>query len=215
VVLATAAAAAVAAAITLPAGANSASDPDATFVNCLRTNGVDIPADTRGFAIKQWLAAHDSQPSVSDAIQKCAPDAKKDGGNGAVEVQKLIACLKDHGLQPPSAGDQLKQWLGDQEGDAAKAALKACGVAIRKGEDDQGGAEIADCLRKAGLAIPAGAEGLTLKNWIRDHADEPAVTDALKQCAMSKPGECGGGEDVKPGAPKADATEPPDLTVQQ
>src|SRR5580765_7683361 len=123
VVLATAAAAAVTAAITLPAGADSGSgsDPDATFVNCLRTNGVDIPADTRGFAIKQWILAHDSQPSVTDAMKKCAPDEKMGGG---IAVDSLLACLKGKGLNPPTAPDQLKQWLGSQD----RSVVKACGV---------------------------------------------------------------------------------------
>ena len=223
VVLATAAAAAVAAAITIPAGADSSSDPDAKFVNCMRTNGVDMPADLRGVAIKQWILAHDA-PSVEDAIKKCAPDSKKDGGNGAIEVQTLIACLKDHDLQPPSAPDQLKQWMGEQQGDAARAALNACGVQIRKAGDD-GGADIADCLRKAGANVPAGAEGATLKNWILDHSGEPAVADALKKCEMAKPGECAGpaGGPRKPGddgtapapAPKPEETATPDISIQQ
>jgi hypothetical protein len=220
VVLATAAAAAVAAAITIPAGADSGSgsDSDATFVNCLRTNGVDIPADTRGVAIKQWFFAHES-PSVEDAIQKCAPDAKKRAGNGEIEVQKLITCLKDHGLQPPAAPDQLKDWMGNQ----SKDTLKACGVEI--GKTDRGGAELADCLRKNGAAVPAGADGMTLKNWIRDHAGEPAVANAMSKCEMAKPGECAGpaGGPRKPGddgnapapAPKPEATDTPGLTLQQ
>jgi hypothetical protein len=213
VVLATAAAAAVAAAITIPAGADSASDPDATFVNCLRTNGVDIPADTRGVAIKQWILAHDA-PSVEDAIQKCAPDAKK---GDAIEVNKLIACLRDHGLQPPTAPDRLKDWMGSQSNDV----LKACGVEIRKA--DHGGADLADCLRKNGANVPAGADGMTLKNWIHDHADEPAVKDAMDKCEMAKPGECAGpaGGPGKPDdqgmtpAPKPEATATPDISIQQ
>jgi hypothetical protein len=204
------AATAVAAAVTIPAIADSdQGDPaDATFVSCLRTNGIDIPAGTRGFAIKQWLVAHDS-PSVNDALKKCAPDAKQ---GDPVEVTRLIACLKDHGLQPPTDPVALKQWLGEQDGDAVRNALKACGVDIRK-DDDRGDAELADCLRKAGANVPPGAEGMTLKNWIRDHYDEPAVADALKRCEMDKPGECTGG-DVKPAAPpKAEPT--PSLTIQQ
>ena len=89
------AATAVAAAITIPAiandsgsGSGSGSDPDATLVNCMRTNGVDIPADARGFAIKQWVAAHEAQPSVMDALKKCAPDAKR---GDSIGVEKLTA----------------------------------------------------------------------------------------------------------------------------
>lgn len=218
VVLATAAAAAVAAAITLPAGADSSSDPDATFVNCMRTNGVDIPADTRGFAIKQWIAAHQSQASVLDAMKKCAPDEKRGGG---IAVDSLVACLKSHGLNPPAAPDQLKQWLSTQDA----SVVKACGVEIRKGEDDHGGADIADCLRKNGAAVPAGAEGVTLKNWIRDHMDEPAVASALQKCEMAKPGECAGpaGGPKKPEEqapapaqkPDATPTPTPSISIEQ
>jgi hypothetical protein len=214
VVLATAVAAAVAAAITLPAGADSGSDPDATFVNCMRTNGIDIPADTRGFAIKQWIAAHESQPSVTDALKKCAPDEKKGGG---IAVDSLVACLKSHGLQPPTDPVALKQWLASQDA----SVIKACGVEI--GKDDHGGADIADCLRKNGANVPAGADGMTLKNWIRDHAGEQAVADAMSKCEMAKPGECAGpaGDEKKPDdhapapGPKPEGTATPDLTVQQ
>jgi hypothetical protein len=200
------AATAVAAAITIPALADSGSspDPEATFVNCMRTNGIDIPADTRGFAIKQWIAAHESQPSVTDALKKCAPDEKKGGG---IAVDSLVACLKSHGLQPPTDPVALKQWLASQDA----SAIKACGVEI--GKDDHGGADLADCLRTNGANVPAGADGMTLKNWIHDHAGEPAVADALKKCAMAKPGECGG--DVKPAAPKPEETATPDISIQQ
>jgi hypothetical protein len=205
------AATAVAAAVTIPAvadsgsGSGSGSDPnEAAFVNCMRTNGVDIPADTRGFAIKQWIAAHDSQPSVNEALKKCAPDAKIGDGNGPAE---LIACLKSKGLNPPTAIDQLKDWIGSQD----PAVIKSCGVEMRK--DDHGGQDIADCLRKNGANVPAGLDGAALKNWILDHQSEPAVADALKKCEMDKP-DCGGG-DVKPAAPpKPDSTVTPTITEQ-
>lgn len=195
------AATAVAAAVTIPAvadsGSGSGSDPkEVAFVNCMRTNGIDIPADAHGFAIKQWIAAHESQPSVTDALKKCAPDDRIGGG-----PQELIACLKSKGLNPPAALDQLKQWMSTQDA----SVLKACGVEMRK--DDHGGADIADCLRKTGVNVPADAEGVTLKNWIRDHYDEPAVADALKKCSMDKPSECGGGE-VKPAAPPKESVTP-------
>jgi hypothetical protein len=211
------AATAVAAAVTIPAVADSdpSPDPEATLVNCMRTNGIDIPADTRGFAIKQWIAAHESQPSVMDALKKCAPDEKK---GDSIAVASLVACLKSHGLQPPTDPVALKQWLLSQN----PSVIKACGVEI--GKDDHGGADIADCLRKNGANVPAGAEGLTLKNWIRDHASEPAVADALKKCEMAKPGDCAGPADgpkkeddhgIAPAAPKPEATATPDITVQQ
>ena len=204
------AATAVAAAVTIPAvadsgsGSGSGTDPEATFVNCMRTNGVDIPADARGIAIKQWVGAHESQPSVADALKKCAPAARIGDGNGPRE---LVACLKSKGLNPPTAPDQLKQWLGSQDA----SVVKSCGVEMRK--DDHSGADIADCLRKNGADVPAGLDGMALKNWIADHQDDPAVADALKKCQMDKP-DCGAG-DVKPAAPaKPDATVTPEIAQQ-
>jgi hypothetical protein len=214
------AATAVAAAVTIPAiadsgsGSGSGTDPkEVAFVNCMRTNGVDIPADAHGFAIKQWIAAHESQPSVTEALNKCAGDDRQ---SDSVGVKELTTCLKSKGLNPPSDPVALKQWLGSQD----PAVIKSCGVEMGKA-DDRSGQELADCLRKNGAAVPAGADGMTLKNWIVDHANEPAVADAMRKCGMDKPGQCDGGGDVKPapgpGAekPKPEATATPDLTVQQ
>jgi len=215
------AATAVAAAVTIPAladsgsGSGSGTDPkEVAFVNCMRTNGVDIPADAHGFAIKQWIAAHESQPSVTEALKKCAGDDRR---GDSVGVEQLVTCLKSKGLNPPTDPVALKQWLGSQD----PAVVKACGVETRKA-DDRGGEELADCLRKNGANVPADADGVTLKNWIVDHANEPAVADALKKCGMDKPGECAG-----PGGPKEpddhgvapaqkpEATASPDITIQQ
>jgi hypothetical protein len=115
---ATAASAAVTAAITLPAGASDQSNPkDAPFVACLRDHGLAIPADTTGDAIKGWLLAHDH---ANSAVEGCKPD----NPGGDIEVAQMAACLRDHGLNPPSDPDQLKPWLVQQDD---SAALKACG----------------------------------------------------------------------------------------
>jgi hypothetical protein len=126
VLAATALAAAVAAAITLPAGADAPTrdEPDATFVDCLRAHGLGIPADARGDAIKTWIVAHDSDPAVKRAVVPCKAKA-----GGAAAPADLIACLRDHGLNPPGAIDQLKPWiLGQLDSATARAALRACGI---------------------------------------------------------------------------------------
>src|SRR4051794_14073795 len=91
VIAATAVAAAVAAAITLPAGASDepTTTKDAKFVACLRDQGLAIPPETTGDAIKTWLLAHDG---VDDAIKACK--TREDGRN--VKVDELIACLRAH-----------------------------------------------------------------------------------------------------------------------
>jgi hypothetical protein len=115
------AATAVASSFALPALAGDrASDPDAAFVSCLRSHGADIPAETRGAAIKNWLIAH---PSAESAAADCKPNA----GPAPAE---LVACLRAQGLQPPSAAEELKPWLGRlMESGDAKEALRACDFA--------------------------------------------------------------------------------------
>jgi hypothetical protein len=135
VVAATAIAAAVAAALTLPAGAEQSQTGtdaiDAKFVTCLRAQGLGIPADTRGDeAIKSWIVAHQSDPAVEPAVRTC-----KSRLSGDVSPTQLVACLRDHGLTPPARIDQLKPWIaGQSETDAGSAALHACGIDARPTE---------------------------------------------------------------------------------
>src|SRR5215218_7666300 len=92
VIAATAAAAAVAAAITLPAGASDQpTTKDTKLVACLRDQGLAIPSDTSGDAIKTWLLEHDG---VDHAVAACK--TRDDGGD--VKVGELLACLRAHGL---------------------------------------------------------------------------------------------------------------------
>jgi hypothetical protein len=119
----TAAAAAVAAAITIPAGADQTAgqtaDPGAQLVSCLRANGVDIPADTRGVAIKQWVGAHQSDPNVDRALKSC--------NDNAPAPEELLSCLRAHGLDVPSTIEELKPWIAAHANDpSAKAAFEAC-----------------------------------------------------------------------------------------
>jgi hypothetical protein len=224
VIAATAAAAAVAAAISLPAGADQppSSSSDAEFVSCLRSHGASIPADTQGVAIKSWLVANKSDAGVESALQACAPND--------VTPEQLSACLRDHGLQPPSSIEELKPWIARQsETDAGKTALSACGFEPRQGGDKVTAgpadvAKLATCLRDHGAAVPDGADGVALKTWLRDHENDATVKDALKACAGGfgdggKPGGCGG--DVKPvpndhAATGPDTAKAPDsVTIEQ
>jgi hypothetical protein len=125
------AATAVAAAITIPAVADSGSPADerATFETCLRTHGIPIPADLEGLAAKQWIAAHPDAAGLDDAFKACdakpRDHAKEDGG-----AEQLRACLTTKGLTPPARLDELKPWVLEQFRTAAgKEALNACGLA--------------------------------------------------------------------------------------
>ncbi len=126
ILAATAASAAVAATITLPAGADDqpASDRDATVLACLRGQGLDLPADAGGRDVKNWVGAHGSDPAVVRALKAC-----KLGDPGSPE--ELVACLRTHGLSAPAQLDQFKPWTARQwETTAGRAALEACGLHI-------------------------------------------------------------------------------------
>jgi hypothetical protein len=213
VVAATAAAAAVAAAITIPAGADDGADADATFVACLRSHGADIPAGTRGVAIKQWLIAHEQGGAIEDALNACQP---KDQARGP---QELASCLRAQGLDVPSALDELKPWVAEHADDAgAEKAFAACHFDVKPPVKAVAGAQdekkFADCVRANGADVPAGLQGAELKQWVGAHAS----ADALKACAggiSTKPG-CGvpgeAAPDTKPApAPSRD----PSLTIEQ
>jgi hypothetical protein len=127
VIAATAASAAVTAAITLPAGASDQASPkDAPFVACLRDHGLAIPADTTGDAIKGWLLGHEN---VDAALSACKPpESERD----ATKVTEITACLTSHGATPPTDIAQLKPWLAEHSADAA---VKACGFDVPPKDD--------------------------------------------------------------------------------
>jgi hypothetical protein len=176
VLAATATAAAVAAAITIPAGADQGSaDPAAAkLTSCLQAHGANAPDGSDPAALKQWLLAHQDDA----AVKACNPSP--DG---------LVSCLRSHGLNPPTSIFDLKPWMSQQLGtDAGKAALRACRVSLDPVQSDVSGQQLATCLRSHGADVPAGADGLPLKLWIRDHAGDPKAADALKACAGGPPG---------------------------
>ena len=137
IIAATAAAAAVAAAISLPAGADDGprqSDELATLTACLRSHGLAVPAGLEPLALKQWIGEHEDSPAIAACDLK--PDKVK---QDAVPPEKLLACLRDQGLTPPSTIDRLKPWMAQQDATTGRAALSACGVDSRPVEKAPGG----------------------------------------------------------------------------
>ena len=120
------AATAVAAAVTIPAVADSQSPPDETL-SCLRAHGIPVSAGLEGAAAKQWIGAHPGTPGLEDAFDHCAPEGPRQSGAGPEELR---TCLAGKGLTPPASLDALKPWLMQQSQTAAgKATLNACGFA--------------------------------------------------------------------------------------
>jgi hypothetical protein len=142
--LAAAATSAVAAiaAVALPAvGADSTTprkqakpDGDFTaFVSCLRSHGLaDAPADP--VALKPWLAAREgSDPdSVKAAMAACddkLPAQRHEVVRAGPDIEKIIACVRSHGLDAPTAPDAFKRWMADKEAsdpDALDNVLRDC-----------------------------------------------------------------------------------------
>ncbi len=219
VVAATAAAAAVAAAITIPAGADNGTDPEATFVSCLRAHGADIPADTRGFAIKQWLIAHEPGGAIEGALDACQTN---EGARGP-GAQDLASCLRRQGLDVPSALDQLKPWINEHADDAnAQKAFAACHFSTQPPDKAVAGPQdekaFTDCLKANGADVPADLHGAELKQWVVDHASG----EALKRCAGGISTKAGCGDagapapDTKPApTPEATASPAPTITIEQ
>ena len=229
VLAATAVAAAVAAAVTLPAGADSGSGSGSTSVTitgprssdgsvaslnaCLQAHGAGAPDGRDPMALKQWLLAHQDDA----AVKACTPGP-----------EQLVTCLRSHGLNPPTGIFDLKPWMVQQlQTDAGKAALRACGVNDDPPQNDQSGADVATCLRSHGASVPAGADGVALKQWIGDHANDPSMADAMKACLGGSPGDkqadaakaaakadCGGGT-AEPAPAKPTPTATPDASTTQ
>jgi hypothetical protein len=134
IIAATAAAAAVTAAISLPAGADSggrasASDELATFTSCLRTHGLAVPAGLDPRGLKTWLRDHEGGAGFEAALDACNPKPDGPAKDAGPAPAELAACLKERGLDAPSSIDQLKPWVAQQsETDSGKAALSVCGV---------------------------------------------------------------------------------------
>jgi hypothetical protein len=127
------AATAVAAAITIPALADSGSPADelGTFAACLRTHGIPVPADLEGVAIKQWIGEHEDLAGLKEAFDACDPNPRHGVKDDGVAPEQLRACLREKGLDAPASLNALKPWIFEQsKTDAGKAALTACGFAV-------------------------------------------------------------------------------------
>jgi hypothetical protein len=151
-VLAAAAAAAVAAGavVALPATGDSGTTatvhttvtdqgPDMSgLVACLANHGLP-GAPTTAADLKPWLAHQDPDvvgPAM-DACQSSLPDNSASGPDPAT----VIACVRSHGIDAPTAPADFKRWLADQQqaggSKALDDALVACKIA--PGPQDKAG----------------------------------------------------------------------------
>jgi cytochrome c553 len=125
---AAASALATAAVVALPAvGDDSNNGPSnvAALAACLRSHGLDGAPDDAA-ALKPWIAQRQTQDpqGVKAAMNACqeyqtgGPDKPKVEERRELSdsnVAKLVACMRDNGLDAPSDPVALKRWLQQEE----------------------------------------------------------------------------------------------------
>jgi hypothetical protein len=153
--LAAAAASAVAAIalVALPAlGAGSrtprqqAQAPDVSaFAACLRSHGL-ADAPTEPEQLKPWLGAQGaSRPDTVKAAMLACDDKLPDKPTvvdrkpAGPDMEKMIACVRAHGLDAPTAPDAFKRWVADKETSdpgAVDTAIRACKMSLDPGPSE-------------------------------------------------------------------------------
>jgi hypothetical protein len=138
--VAAAAAIAAIAVVTLPAIGDSgtkgtSNDPGAGgLAACLAAHGLP-GAPTGGLELKQWLGSRENQRSrvAQAAMDACQPSTDGAGEPGP-DVTRMIACVRSHGIDAPTAPEDFKRWLGDQANagvsKALDSVLRACKLAV-------------------------------------------------------------------------------------
>jgi cytochrome c553 len=141
-ITAVAAAIAAVAVVALPAigGAGTKgtekNNPDVSaLAACLATHGLK-GAPTTGRELKAWLASKEAADprGVKTAIAACKGSVPDSGAPAGPDAQALITCLRSHGVDAPTAPDEFKPWLAEQQrGGGSKAlddALTACNMPL-------------------------------------------------------------------------------------
>jgi hypothetical protein len=118
---AAASALAAAAIVALPAlgdDGKSGGDDVASYAACLRSHGLDGAPSDSPLALKQWLGAKEQTDpaTVKKAMNACAP-AEERRELSSADVAKLVACMRDNGLDAPSDPAALKAWFLRMETD--------------------------------------------------------------------------------------------------
>jgi hypothetical protein len=133
---AAAAAVAAIAVVALPAIGDSGTtgtgnNPD--LAACLATHGLP-GAPTNDPELKRWLAGKENQNpgAVRAAIDACKPVDDGTSGSGP-DAATVIACVRSHGLDAPTAPGDFKRWLAEQQqaggSKSLDDALVACKIA--------------------------------------------------------------------------------------
>ena len=160
-IAAAAAAIAALAVVALPAigdaGSNGSQkdNPDVSaLAECLAAHGL-TGAPTTGRELKMWLASKEGADAtgVKQALAACDRSVPDLGAAGP-DVQAMITCVRSHGLAAPTAPDDFKRWVGEQQrSKALEDALSACKMALAPAAKP-GAPAGPDCGAPAGNAAP-------------------------------------------------------------
>jgi hypothetical protein len=166
------------------------------------------------------LASAAAAALASLAITVAAPAI---GDDGSPDPDDFVACLRTHGLaDAPSDPAALKPWLNErlERGDATtERAMDACAPHGKGGAPGVEEKELRSCLVSHGAQID-GTDPAAVKRWVGEHADEPAVRDAMKACHLEvdvhRAGSCVGkeGPPPEPGSPKDDLPAPTETRAE-
>lgn len=111
-------------------------NPDVSaFAACLATHGL-TGAPTTGRELKAWLASKEAaDPSGAKAAMAACDRSVPDLGTTEPDVQTMITCVRSHGIDAPTAPDDFKGWVGQQQqragvSNAVSDALVACKLAV-------------------------------------------------------------------------------------
>jgi hypothetical protein len=145
-------------------------------------------------------------PAVGDE-----PGGKPPGIVSDPDLAGLVACLRAHGLDAPSAVEAFKPWLARQEASdprATRAAERACMPQVAKPTIPD---EFISCVRGHGLDAPtAPAE---FERWAESMKATDALDKIFRECKLAldpgpkpddagKPGDCEAGARKKPAEPR-------------
>jgi hypothetical protein len=98
------------------------------FAACLRDHGVQVPALQRG-ELAHWLKTQDVPLAAARACKTAlAPEPPVSDDADRADAAKIAACMRSHGLNPPTDPAELKRWIGSQRGAEFEAAMEDCGL---------------------------------------------------------------------------------------
>lgn len=136
--------------VALPAIADSGGKPRPTktddvsaFAACPSVHGLP-GAPTTGENLKPWIARNEAaDPQATHAALDACKRAVAGASAPGPGIGDIIKCVRDHGVDAPTAPDEFKRWVGEQEqagNDAVDKALVACKMALAPPGVKPGGA---------------------------------------------------------------------------